>query len=65
MNLVTWNKQKDGRTILGTAVHKYKFCPNLKRTNSMLVNLTESQAQLIPKCIWCFRKSVSVCKPNK
>lgn len=51
---VTANPQKDGRLVLGTAVHKYRDCQTLKRRQ--VETIDGSVAELLPKCHFCYER---------
>lgn len=53
---VTANKQKDGRIVLGTAVHNDPECSTLKRRN--VVEIERGQlCNMLPKCDWCLGRA--------
>lgn len=58
---VTFMIQKTGRPNLGTAVHKFLYCPCLMKTNSKKIDIQGclELVNMLPKCSFCFdRKEI-------
>jgi hypothetical protein len=59
MRLVTCNPQKDGRIVLGTAVHLCADCRTLKRRDVIDIQGSSVLVQKFPKCNWCFDRKAA------
>lgn len=56
MRIVTINPQKDGRVVLGTAVHKFKDCRTIKNRKIIDIEECPELIKVFPKCQWCFNR---------
>lgn len=54
IRIVTINPQKDGRIVLGTAVHLFSDCRTIKRRDTINIGDCPELVKRFPKCQWCY-----------